>query len=375
MHPRIARLYINNYRSFVNFELRPGRRSLLLGYNGTGKSSVLDVLEAIRTLVVGNADAKDAFPTATVTKFGGSPEQRFELDIETERGIFRYVLRLSHDLAEETATIASEELTLDGKTLYGFADGEVQLDSDGDRPARGAFQFSPQRSYLASFEPKGHRSPIASFKVFLEFSWNLRLNPVRMSASTKSEDAGLARDGGNFASYCRHVLQDAPDKMQRAHEVLQEIIPGFRHLRMQSSGRAKVLVATFHYPGGSIYDIDFDALSDGQKTLIVLYVVLCDVTRALPVLCLDEPDNFVSIREIQPFLTELSDISDETGLQVIIISHSPEVIDYVGPEGAILLERPDGGHTRVGALPTGGGLRLSELMARGWLPGGSNGAS
>ena len=60
---------------------------------------------------------------------------------------------------------------------------------------------------------------------------------------------------------------------------------------------------------------------------------------------------------------------------MIILSHSPEVIDYVGPAGAILLERPEGGHTRIGTLPTGGALRLSELMARGWLSGGSNGAS
>src|SRR5262249_26891149 len=51
MHARIARLYVNNYRCFVNFELRPGRRSLLLGYNGSGKSSAFDVLHAIRDLV------------------------------------------------------------------------------------------------------------------------------------------------------------------------------------------------------------------------------------------------------------------------------------------------------------------------------------
>ncbi|MFS8071215.1 MAG: AAA family ATPase, partial [Byssovorax sp.] len=281
----------------------------------------------------------------------------------------------SHELEEETAAIASEELSLDGKPLYSFSDGEVQLHSDGDGPAKGPFQFSPQRSYLASFDPRAPLSPIASFKEFLKLCWILRLDPVRMSASATSEDTFLMRNGENFASFCRQNLQEEPESMQRAHEALQEIIPGFRHLRMQSAGRAKVLVATFRYPGGSTYDIDFDLLSDGQKMLIALYVVLFRGVRDLPALCLDEPDNFVSVREIQPFLTEISDISDETGVQVIIISHSPEVIDYVGPEGAILLERPDGGHTRVGTLPTGGALRLSELMARGWLPGGSNGAS
>lgn len=127
MQPRIARLYVNNYRSFVNFELRPGRRSLRLGYNGTGKSSVLDVLHGIRALVIGNNDIKDVFPTGTVTKFGGSPEQRFEIDIDTERGVLRYVLRVSHQLDEKTATITSEELTLEGKPFYSVADDPAAL--------------------------------------------------------------------------------------------------------------------------------------------------------------------------------------------------------------------------------------------------------
>jgi predicted ATPase len=377
MHPRIARLYVNNYRCFVNFELRPGRRSLLLGYNGTGKSSVFDVLHAIRDLVVWNEEAKEAFPNNTVTKFGGSSEQRFELDVETERGMMRYALLLAHNLEEQTVALVTEELTVDGKLLYRFAEGEVHLQDEDDKGGlvKGTIPFAAHRSFLASFEPKTSSSPIAAFKSFVQYCWNLRLSPVRIGALAPSESRGLLRDGSNFASYCRSSLQETPDLMQRAHEALRKIIPGFQHLRMQSAGRAKVLVATFRYPGGSSYDIDFDALSDGQKTLIVLYVIFYGEAHNMPVFCLDEPDNFVSVREIQPFLTELADLSDETGLQVLLISHSPEVIDYIGPSNAILLERPEGGHTRVGTLPTSGTLRLSELMARGWLSGGSNGAS
>jgi predicted ATPase len=375
MPPRIVRLYANNYRCFVNFELRPGRRSLLVGYNGAGKSSVFDVLTAIRLLVVGNRDAKDAFPTHTVTRFAGSSDQRVELDIETQHGMIRYVLRLTHDLEKATVAIVLEELTLGGKPLYRFADGKVQLFDDGEGQAREPFPFSPQRSFLASLDPKDASSPIVAFKSFIHGHWNLRIDPARIGASAAAEEDSLSSDAANFAAVCRHVLQEMPDRMQRAYEALREIIPGFQHLRMQSAGRAKVLVATFRYPGGSLYDIDFDMLSDGQKTLVVLYVVLHTTAGDIPALCLDEPDNFVSIREIQPFLIELADLSDETGLQVLVISHSPEVIDYIGASDAILLERPEGGHTRVGALSTGGALRLSELMARGWLSGGSNGAS
>lgn len=126
-----------------------------------------------------------------MTRFGGSPEQRFEIDIDTERGVLRYALRVSHQLDEKTATITSEELTLEGKPFYSFTDGEVQLHSEGETSAKGPFQFLPQRSYLASFDPRAPLSPIASFKSFLEACWILRLDPVRTDASAPSEDGFL----------------------------------------------------------------------------------------------------------------------------------------------------------------------------------------
>jgi ABC-type glutathione transport system ATPase component len=107
-------------------------------------------------------------------------------------------------------------------------------------------------------------------------------------------------------------------------------------------------------------------LSDGQKVLIALYLLLYCTAPHASLLCLDEPDNFVSIREIQPFLAELITISEDTGLQPLIISHTSEVIDYLGADHAILLERPDGASTRIGQLVSKSPLRLSELMARGW---------
>ena len=36
----LTRIYIDNFRCFVNFEYRPERKQLLLGANGSGKSSL-----------------------------------------------------------------------------------------------------------------------------------------------------------------------------------------------------------------------------------------------------------------------------------------------------------------------------------------------
>lgn len=366
MRPKVSRLYINNYRCFVNFELRPDGRSLLLGYNGTGKSSLVDLFASIQDLVWLNREAADVFSEETLSRIINSTEQSFEIDVESEYGTFRYALRIVHDPKLKLASIASEDVTLDGRPLYGFRGTEVQLYRDDHTPAKETFSFSPRRSFLASLEPKSMNKRITWFKKFIEGIWVLHINPARMAATAASDEPFLDRDAGNFSAWCRNLLTEAPESVQRAKESLKEILPGFESIRAQTVGRAKVLVVKFTAPGGKSYELDFDALSDGQKVLIALYMILYGLAGQATVLCLDEPDNFVSIREIQPFLVELANLSEENGIQRFIISHTSEVIDYLGAESAILLERPDGGQVRVGTLSPDTSLPLSELLARGW---------
>ncbi len=85
---------------------------------------------------------------------------------------------------------------------------------------------------------------------------------------------------------------------------------------------------------------------------------------------LDEPDNYVPLREIQPWLMTLVDVCEETSSKAIICSHHPEVIDYLGPtQGRILQRNAAGAMTalKVNLPSVGPALKLSELLARGWV--------
>lgn len=368
----LTRLYAHNYRCFVNFELRPGPTGLLLGYNGTGKTSVFDVLGAIQDLIVWNEEAAEAFPSDTVTFFGEGKRQRFELDLASPHGSLHYALVLDHDVEHETCTILSEELlSRSGPSgadrIYAYEKGEVYLSSSEGAGDPRTFPFSGQRSYLSSVDKDRANPQLVWFLAFIEQIWILKLNPQNTGASARREELFLHRDGTNFSSWCRNLFLESREHVEAAEAQLREVIPGFRSLSVQAAGRVRVLVARFSPNGAKKgIDIDFDLLSDGQRALIILYVVLHAVSAEAKLLCLDEPDNFVAIREIQPFLIDLANAADDHGLQTLVVSHSAEVIDYMGPSGALLLERPDGGQTRIGALVTTPGLRLSESMARGW---------
>lgn len=365
----LTRLYAHNFRCFLNFELRPGSTGLLIGYNGSGKTSVFDVLAAIQDLLVHNQEAVEAFPADTLTKLEESARQRFELDFASEVGLLRYTLVLDHRPEYETCVIASESVVVQSangeEPLYSFERGEVRLwgAAAGDVHT---IPFTNERSFLASVDEERSHPKLTAFLEFIERIWILKLNPQSVLSSAKRDESWLRVDGANFPAWCRHLLLESRERVDAAEQQLREVIPGFRSLNVQAAGRVRVLVARFVTDGKRSIDLDFDRLSDGQRALVILYVALHAVRDEARLLCLDEPDNFVSIREIQPFLVELMNTCDEGGLQALIISHASEVIDFLGPSQALLLERPEGGATRVAGVKDAPGLRLSERMARGW---------
>nr|WP_255651421.1 AAA family ATPase [Corallococcus sp. AS-1-12] len=251
--------------------------------------------------------------------------------------------------------------------VYGFVNGEVSLSGSDEPVDVRTFPFTGQRSYLSSVDRERANPRLLWFLDFIQQIWILKLNPQNIRASAKRDDLFLERDGTNFPSWCRHLLLESRHHVEAAEEQLRQVMPGFRSLSVQAAGRVRVLVAKFAPEGTKkSVDVDFDVLSDGQRALIILYVILHALRGSARLLCLDEPDNYVSIREIQPFLIELANAADDSGLQTLIVSHSSEVIDFLGVSNALLLERPDGGQTRVGTLSLGPGLKLSEQMARGW---------
>ncbi|MCE2717734.1 MAG: AAA family ATPase [Dolichospermum sp.] len=116
----------------------------------------------------------------------------------------------------------------------------------------------------------------------------------------------------------------------------------------------------------------FNELSDGQKTLIALYTLIYCTQDEDYTLCIHEPENFLALPEIQPWLIELYDFCADKKLQALLISHHPELINYLlaSPIG-YWFERQSNSPARVRKITNEesdhSGLPISELIARGWL--------
>ena len=365
----LRRLYVNNYRCLVNFELSFDQLTLLVGPNGGGKSTLFDLLFNIRRLLIDDAKVSEIFPPEDLTAWVNKTEQSFEIEVQSEYGLFSYKLIISHNPEIKKQRIESELLLIDGRPLFEFKQGEVKLYHDDHKPGP-EYSFDWSVSALATIVPRHDNKKLTWFKKWVEMLFVVSLQPKAMISETAEESDWLNRDGTNFASWYRFISQEHQDKIFKLTEQLRNTIPGFHAFKLEQAGKHRILRVGFlgeDKTSTPIY-FDFEQLSDGQRVMIVLYSLLLGLQDMGHTVFIDEPENYVSLPEIQPWLMELNDACGDGFPQAVLISHHPELIDYFGAENGKWIERDPLGPTRVKELPTqlDKGLKLSEQIARGW---------
>ena len=59
----VKRLHVDNFRCLINFEVKLDELNLFLGANGSGKTSVLDALRRLQSLIARDARVDEVFRT------------------------------------------------------------------------------------------------------------------------------------------------------------------------------------------------------------------------------------------------------------------------------------------------------------------------
>jgi predicted ATPase len=160
-----------------------------------------------------------------------------------------------------------------------------------------------------------------------------------------------------------------PSLKRTLKQSLRIVLDGFLDYQFPRLGReTNVLMFLFSSPRNSrsVIGFTFAELSEGQRALVVLYTLLHAVPSEAT-LCIDEPEEFLSPREIHPWLNLLMERTEE-GAQALLISHNSGLIDLLAPSHGLLLGRTGGGPVHVKPMPKNDtGLPVSEMLARGWL--------
>ena len=373
----IKRLYVHNFRTLVNFSIEFGRMNLLLGPNGSGKSSVLDVLDRLRRFLSGESPpVKDIFPPEDCTRWENrmEPVQKFEVTLADDSGkTWEYQLTIGHNRKLEKNRVAREILLHDGKPLFRFdiesgAPGRLYRDDYSEGPE---YMFDWRRSGVGSVDKKPFvNNRLVTFRERFQSLFVVKMHLPDISSEALGEDEILRQDLKNFASWYRHVSQERQGQVFELISALREILPGFDSMNLQIAGESKLLNAVFSDEKGDPIPYRFAELSDGQKVLIILYALLHCVPKKDVILCIDEPENYLALPEVQHWLDALEREVAGERKQAILISHHPRLINLLaGNAGQWFSREAAGLPTRVKPIAPieEDGLPASKLLEMGWL--------
>lgn len=361
----LTRVYIDNFRCFVNFEYKPERKQLLLGANGSGKSSLLDALGYLRRFVKGD---ENPFTQSTRTRWLDRPNQVWELEALLDAQKYEYRVEILFAPETKQLSVSKEQLKVSGATVFELAKGEIHFFPNNSSQAT-TVPLETTRSAL-------HLSQLSNSHVRRFVEWMASLHcfridvyPTAMEESADREESEPNYELQNLAGWYRHLVQVYPEENVRFLDSVKEALTEFRTLRLiPDEDGTRRLRADFAGPGKEKMNFAISELSDGQRCLLALYMILHFLIARGHTVFIDEPDNFIALREIQPWLLAAEEAVDDHHGQLILISHHPEILNQWASRHGLRFFREHNGHVRTEKFKADpdGNLQPSELIARGW---------
>ncbi len=376
---QIEQIEIKNYRPFRRavFEDLP-RMAVVVGANGTGKSTLFDVFTFLKNALTQNTASAVARrggfrelvsrgeqgPVGITVKFreSGGRLATYELEIAAEGGrvlVEREVLRYRRgqygrpwhfvDFSRGAGTAITNE-SVYGEEGAEERRAEYELDDPSILAIKGLGQF---REFQV----------VSEFRSLIE---NWHVSDFHIADARPSTEAGYAEHlsprGDNVAQVAQYLYENHPDRFRRVLEVMSQRVPGVSGVEAKPTEDGRLVL---RFQDGSFKD-PFIAryVSDGTIKMFAYLVLLYDPTPH-PLLAVEEPENQLYPELLVELAEEFRDYARRGG-QVFVSTHSPDFLNGLELDEIFWLAKKDGFTTVHRASDS---ELLRNLVAEGDLPG------
>lgn len=304
--------------------------SVFIGNNASGKSSVIEALEALQTMVLEGIDR-------AMTPWHGFEHVWNQLVDHSQQPDQLGKSRPANPISFEVVGLL-------GKSRF-EASLEVAASADGNRVYFSHYDASPipgeVRKLIGITEPlfgdyvihDSRLSELVKGWQFLSLNTQAMLSPLPQRRSV--QDIRLARDGSNIAEYLQSVRDQAPEVLDAIVEVLRQVLPFASDMKPAiTSGLERNVYLTLTE---SRMQLPSWLLSQGTLRLVALLAVLRH-PKPPAVVFVEEIENGLDPRTIHLLVEELRGFV-EAGGQVVATTHSPYLLDLLTLSQVIVVER------------------------------------
>lgn len=381
---QIESIAVKNYRLFRDAKLENiPRLCVLVGANGTGKSTLFDVFSFLKdalSMNVGKALAKrGGFREVASRGFSNEPIEitlQFRLEITGRERLVTYVLRIA--TGKDGRPFVEREVLRYKRGAYGAPFRFLDFSHGAGYAITNEEDFSKQDEELAREEQELDAPDILAIKGLGQFERfkaasafrlmieNWHISDFHVSEARPSQEDGFAEHlstrGDNLPLVANYLFEHHRDRFDHVLQAMQRRVPGVSVVEPRQTEDGRLVL---RFQDGSFKD-PFIArhVSDGTIKMFA-YLVLLNDPKPYPLLAVEEPENQL-YPELLPELAEEFRAYAERGGQVFISTHSPDFLNALTLEEIYCL-RKEQGFTAITRACDSENLR--SLFEGGDLPG------
>lgn len=363
----ISRLKLKNWRNFRSVDVRLGPRVFLVGPNASGKSNLLDVFRFLRDV----AKPGGGLQWAVQQRRGLSkirclaarrePDVEIELDLSGNgaQPAWRYAIGIKQMVRGHRQPYLTYERVWQGDQLL------LERPDPDD-------QADPLRRTQTHLEQISANQPFREIARFVASIRYLHLVPQLLRHPEAFPGPGAPEDpfGRNFLE----LVAKTPEKIRRSRlrrieAALKSVVPQLSNLRdtKDETGVPHLEALYEHWRPGAGWQRE-DQFPDGTLRLIGLFWSLLEGESPL---LLEEPELSLQPAIVGRLPSLIARLQRETGRQIFISTHSPDLLSdrgIGGEETLLLIPDPEGTTVQAAASTRGvrellkGGLSVADAV-------------
>ena len=228
----IERLYVHNFRSFENFTLdfASHHSVVMIGKNGTGKSTVLHCLKLFQNICRGSNRVRNLISASDFTQHRTDLPLSFDVDLTLSDKQFKYSVSFEWPSNFLEGRIKDESLSVDGHKIFTRHQAQTQLTGGA------AFGIDWHIVALPVINERPGERAIQDIKTFFANMILIAPIPTNMTGFSEEPSMELQTDAANYASCLRSLLEQKPAAYSVFDSYVKKVIPDFSSIENVSRG-------------------------------------------------------------------------------------------------------------------------------------------
>lgn len=355
---KIESIRLKNYKAFRDVELKnlPGF-VVFVGANGTGKTTLFDVIGFLRDALKNNVRQalakRGGFKEVISRGCEGSIEieLQFRLKISGVDRLVTYILVIGW---KDNSPVIEREILRYKRGRYGspyhFLDFEkgvgYAITNEEDFNKRDEELEREEQALdspdILAIKGLGQFKRFKAANAFRNFIESWHISDFHISEARPSKEAGyaehLSSTGDNLALVAQYLFEQHPALFQEVLRKMKTRVPGISNVDAHTTVDGRIVLK---FQDGSFKDPFISRfVSDGTLKMFA-YLILLHDPNPHPLLCVEEPEN-----QLYPSL--LRDLAEEfrlyaqNGGQVFVSTHSPDFLNAIRLEEVYWLVKENG---------------------------------